>query len=577
VHFSLVAAYFDEIEKRSSRLDITKALADLFAKATAQELRIIVDLSLGQLSPVYVGTVFNIAEKNMVAIIADFLGVADASIKQQMREHGDLGSVIAQYTWKQSQELSVVGVHDSLIALEKISGTGSQEKKAEHVIALLKECDPVAAKYIVRIIIGKLRLGFSDMTVIDALSWMESGDKSHHGLIESGYNICADLGLIAYDIKKNGMQSLSKITIHIGIPIRPAAAERLPTATAIIEKIGPCVAQSKLDGFRLQIHLDNTKKKQEIHFFSRHLQDMSNMFPELHDSFSKLPVETLICEGEAIGYNNQTGDFLPFQETAKRRRKHDVEATAAAFPLRIFLFDILYLNGHDLMGFGHEERRAVLAKVVRLANNDLVSLVEEKKMETAEQLEDYFEAEIAAGLEGLVVKKPNAVYQPGKRNFNWIKLKRTEQGHLEDTIDTVILGYYHGAGKRSTFGIGAFLVGVYNKQKDCFQTIAKVGTGLKDTEWKQLKKKCDDLAVDKKPSNVECARELTPDVWIFPELVCAVFADEITISPLHTANKTEKHSGFALRFPRFLGYREDKKAYEATAVSEIKRLYEDQY
>src|SRR5207302_8167226 len=140
------------------------------------------------------------------------------------------------------------------------------------------------------------------------------------------------------------------------------------------------------------------------------------------------------------------------------------------------------------------------------------------EIHSAQQLEDYFLECVESGLEGLVVKRPDATYQPGKRNFNWIKLKRQEEGHLEDTLDCVILGYYAGNGKRAHFGIGAFLVGVYNKKEDIFQTVAKIGTGLTDVEWKALKKKCDTLATEEKPKNIECAKELTPDVWVTPEI-----------------------------------------------------------
>ncbi len=170
----------------------------------------------------------------------------------------------------------------------------------------------------------------------------------------------------------------------------------------------------------------------------------------------------------------------------------------------------------------------------------------------------------------------DSIYQPGKRNFNWIKLKRHTTGHLEDTIDTVVLGYYVGKGRRAGFGIGAFLVGVYDKKQDLFKTIAKIGTGLKDADWGILKEKCDKIKTDHKPANVDCAKELFPDVWILPEIVVAIKADEITLSPLHTAVKTETHPGMALRFPRFVGYREDKSEIDATTVNEIKSMYESQ-
>jgi len=241
------------------------------------------------------------------------------------------------------------------------------------------------------------------------------------------------------------------------------------------------------------------------------------------------------------------------------------------------LFDLLYVDGQEYLTKTHAQRRKKLLSLFKNAPADTVQVIQEKKIKTAQELEDYFNQNIAAGLEGLVVKREDSVYQPGKRNFNWIKLKRQEEGHLEDTIDCVILGYYAGKGKRAAFGIGAFLVRVYNKKLDQFQTIAKIGTGLSDAEWKKLKKECDRIEVRNRPVNVVCPKELYPDVWTAPELVCIIRADEITLSPLHTAGKTEKDLGFALRFPRFMGARPDKSPEQATAVKEIKGLYKDQF
>jgi DNA ligase-1 len=303
---------------------------------------------------------------------------------------------------------------------------------------------------------------------------------------------------------------------------------------------------------------------------------MSAMFPDLTAAFEKLDVKSIICEGEAIVYDPNTGSFSKFQETVKRKRKHDIEEAIKDFPLQVFIFDIMYLNGKEVMAHTHEERRKLLRQVFDL-NNPLIRIIEEKKVNTAKELEDYFNDNIASGLEGLVVKRSDAVYQPGKRNFNWIKLKRQEEGHLEDTIDCVILGYYSGEGKRVHFGVGAFLVGVYHKTQDRFETIAKIGTGLKDEDWKELKHKCDAIKVKEQPKNVICVKELYPDVWVDPQIVCRIRADEITVSPLHSAARTESRQGFALRFPRFMGYRIDKGATEATTIAEIEHLYKDQF
>ena len=619
--FIEVANAFAHIETIQSRLAITKELAQVLKKATHQEAQELCYLSLGILNPPYIGTQFAIAQKTMTKIVAEVLSMSESEVTKLVQKTGDLGSVLAQYEWKAKESVTVHQLYQKLSDLEQISGAGSQEKKSSALQELLLTVDPVSAKYIVRIVLGTLRLGFSDMTVIDALSWMETGDKSLHAEIEHAYNVCADIGLLAFTLKKEGIEAIKKMDIHVGIPLRPAAAERLPDAEAIIEKLGPCVAEPKLDGFRLQVHIDKTGKHPKTTFFSRNLLDMSAMFPEFLKACAELPVKSLIVDGEAIVYDPNTGTFLPFQETVKRRRKHGIDELSSELPLQLNIFDIMYLDGKSLLHTSQKERRVLLQKVfaeyvverhpggqkkhkdgspVQLSMFEAVSehgkvstqkahhtelekvvenysiqtlqVIQEIPITTAKQLEDYFVQEIDAGLEGLVVKKPTSYYQAGKRNFNWIKLKYHAAQKLEDTLDVVVLGYYAGRGKRAYFGIGAFLVGIYNPHADVYETVAKVGTGLSDAEWSELKKKCDALAVKHKPVNVTCAPELTPTVWVNPEIVCEVLADEITVSPVHTAGKTKHTLGLALRFPRFVKYRPDKSPEQTTSAQELKSL-----
>lgn len=575
--FSLVAHYFDKIEHAQKRLEMTSLLAELLQQANAQESALICYLSLGLLHPPYIGTQFNIARKLMQDILVEFLDLDAQQVKDAVIQLGDEGSVVAQQTWVQQGDLTLQQVYDKLSEFEKVSGTGSQEKKAKLLQQLLRALCPQEAKYVVRIVLGRLRLGFSDMTILDALSWMQTGDKSLRKDLERAYNVSADIGLIARRLKDGGMDAINNTHITVGIPIRPAAAERMKTAQDIIDKLGHCVAQPKLDGFRLQIHVDNSNGKHKVRFFSRNLQDMSHMFPDVKKLCDNLNISSLVCEGEAICYDVNTGNYLPFQETIKRKRKHDVEQAAQDMPLKVVLFDVLYLNGQELLTATHKERRQALLDLIRDQSDEHIHVIEERKINTVQELSDYFIANIAAGLEGLVVKRENARYQPGKRNFNWIKLKRQEEGHLDDTIDCVILGYYAGRGKRAKFGIGALLVGLYNKQHDRFETVAKIGTGLKDNEWIAIKKQCDDISISEQPHNVISAKELHPDVWVLPEIICIIRADEITMSPMHSAGKTKEKLGYALRFPRFMGSRNDKSATDATTVDEIKKMYQLQF
>ncbi len=577
MNFSELAQIFSEIEPISGRLQMTKILSELFQNLSAEEAKVVAYLLLGELDAQYIGTQFNLAEKQVLKSIARLLDLSDEQATVEFKTKGDLGALVAEYNWSTKADLSILQVYEQLIKIAHLFGVGAQELKQTALYELLLNCDSLSAKYIVRIVVGTMRLGFSDMTIIDALSQMLSGDKSLRVQIEHAYSLSADIGRVVYVAKENGIDGIRHMKITVGIPIRPAAAEREPTASAIIEKIGPCIAQPKLDGFRLQVHVKRTEHGAvDVKFFSRNLLDMSAMFPELTQAFQNLSVQTLICEGEAIVYDEQTDTYASFQETVKRRRKHDVQQTAENLPLRLILFDILYCNGQELLSEGSERRRTTLMSIFKVDRTQVVSTIEERFIKTSQELEAYFVASVSLGFEGLVVKKPNATYQPGKRNFNWIKLKRQE-GQLNDTIDTVILGYYAGQGKRASFGIGAFLIGVFNPQRDHFQTVAKIGTGLKDAQWIELKQKCDAIKVIEKPKNIECVSELTPDVWVAPKIVCEVRADEITRSPVHSANKTSTHLGLALRFPRFVSYREDKSSTQATSSQELKELFDLQY
>lgn len=247
---------------------------------------------------------------------------------------------------------------------------------------------------------------------------------------------------------------------------------------------------------------------------------------------------------------------------------------AEKLPLKAFVFDIMYLNGKSLIDEPLEKRVKYLKEEIK---GDEVLIPEEGEFtNSSEKIQLMFDDAITKGLEGLIVKKPDSKYEAGARNFNWVKLKRHSAGELHDTIDCVILGYIFGRGKRAEFGAGSLLVGIYDKEKDEFVTISKIGTGLSDAEWKEIHKRADKISVDHKPARV--SSDIVPTKWIKPEIVIEVLADEITKSPTHTAGRTDSEPGFALRFPRLVRFRgEDKKPEDATTVKEIAEMYKAQY
>ncbi len=364
---------------------------------------------------------------------------------------------------------------------------------------------------------------------------------------------------------------IAAMDIQVGKPVHSQLAERLPSAEAIIAKMGTVVAQYKYDGLRAQIHKDG----EHVTIFSRNLEDQSHMFPELMEGTRKqIQAESVILDAEALAYNATSEEFLPFQETTRRRRKHGIEALAEQLPLKAFVFDILYKDGVSLLDSPLVERLKILEQTMHPTDETLM-LTASHQIEDAKALILLFDEAISKGLEGLVVKKPESRYEAGARNFNWVKLKRHSAGALGDTIDCVLLGYLFGRGKRAALGAGSLLVGLYDPKQDLFVTVTKIGTGLSDEQWRSIRERTRGLEVDHRPAPVSSLIE--PSVWVEPQLVLEVLADEITRSPIHTAGKVGAEPGYALRFPRLISFREaDKNPEDATTVQELIELYQSQ-
>jgi len=378
--------------------------------------------------------------------------------------------------------------------------------------------------------------------------------------------------LIGKTLWEGGLEAVEKLDVEFGRPIRSQLCERLPDPKSILEKYqGEAHVQYKYDGFRIQIH----KKGKNVRLFSRNLEETTPMFPDITSGVLKqIKADSIILDSEGLAFNPESEEFLPFQETTKRRRKHGIEEAAKATPLKAFVFDIMYINGKSLVDTPLSERLQIMAKAIE---GDEV-LIEQpgEFMNDADKMGLMLQEALTKGLEGLIVKRPDSLYEAGARNFNWIKLKRHSSGELKDTIDCVILGYVYGRGKRSDFGAGALLVGVYDEEKDEFVTVSKIGTGLTDEEFREIHKRADKIKVDHKPARVNAV--LQPSVWIKPEIVIEVLADEITRSPIHTAGKDEAGVGYALRFPRLVKFRDaDKRAEDSTTVSELIKMYKGQY
>jgi DNA ligase-1 len=560
--FSVLAKCFEVLEGTSSRLEMTDILANLFKDCTTEEIDKVVYMLQGTVAPPFRGIEIGMGEKFVQQAVSNASGVPKEEVVNQYKTLGDLGTVASNILPKKEGVLTVSQVYDAFMKIATASGKGTQDVRINALTDLLKNSSPEEAKYLVRIPLGKLRLGVGDATIIDALSVRTVGDKSMREEIERAYNLCCDMGLVAKTLYTD-RNAITNFQIRVGNPIKPALAERLSSAEEIIEKIGECYVEAKYDGFRIQLHKEGNK----IELFSRRIERMTHMFPEIVKAAKEQIKGDAIIEGETISYDESTGEFLPFQFTIRRKRKHGVEEMAEQYPAIYFAFDILY-NGKDLTQKPYLERRSILEQTI--TEGEIIKISEKIRTGDPQELMRFFNENIGRGLEGIVAKDLKAPYIAGARKFAWIKLKRSYKGELADTVDVTIVGYLAGRGSRAKM-VGALLGAVYDEETETFKTVAKIGSGMTEEQMINLKKMLDQIKVEKKPKNVDSL--ITPDVWTQPQYVITVSADEITLSPSHTCGRT-KDLGYALRFPRMVSWiRQDKKPEDSTTVKEIIQMY----
>lgn len=563
MQFIEFAEYLERLEKISSRLSITEVLAELIGKMEPAETSKGIYLVLGQLGPDFANQEFGMAVKMVIRAVAIATGESIEKITKMYKQKGDLGVLLEDLSVKNEKvsKHSLTEIYEYLLAIAKDGGLGSQERKVDKLSKILLEVSATERKYISRMVVGRLRLGFSAKTVFDSLSLIESGNKMLRKELDSVFQIYPDPGLITSVVKEKGMKGLKEIKVKVGVPVVPALCQRLNEYGEIVEKMKDVAVERKFDGTRLQIHFNRLKN--EVKTYTRNLEENSWMFPELLEMGKWIKADEVIMDCEAAGYERKTGKVLPFQVTMTRKRKHNITDAAESVPMRFFLFDILSKNGESLIDKPYFERREILAGVVK--SNETIVVDEFVRTSDSDEVKKLHEKYLSEGFEGAVLKVWDGKYLPGRQGWNWVKIKEVEgtSGKLSDTLDLVVLGYYYGRGKRVGFGIGAFLVGL--KKGESWVSLAKIGTGLTDDEFRSLKKSLDGIELKDKPSNFMVEGTLLADVWVEPKVVVEVAADEITKSSVHAA-------GIALRFPRLIRFREDKSAVQATTWKEVEQI-----
>jgi DNA ligase-1 len=578
--YQTIADSYEKIEATTKRLEMTDHLVELLKKTPKEVIARVVYLTQGKLYPDFVGLEMGVAEKLAIKALIRASGGSEGNIQAELQKSGDIGETAEKQLSKRKQstffsiKLTVERVYETLDKLAKTSGSGAVDTKMALLSSLLTDASPKEAKWLIRTVTGNLRLGIADMTVLDALAIAYGGGKEARQRIERAYNISSDLGRVANVVASSGIEGIEKFQVMVFEPIRPMLAERLGVPEEILDKFGgKCVVEYKYDGERVQAH----KSGDKVVLYSRRLENISSQYPDVVSLIKEqITAREAIFEAETVAMDLETGDMRPFQELMHRRRKYGVEEAISQYPISLFSFDLLFVDGEDLTQQPLPQRRKRLMEIIK--PNLRLNLATQETVSTPKALEDFFEEAIEEGCEGIMCKSiaKDSVYQAGNRGWLWIKFKRDYRSEMTDTVDLVVVGAFHGRGKRvGTYG--ALLLATYNPDEDTFETVTKCGTGFKDEDLAKLYEMLHKHVVPRRNSRVKSTLEA--DVWFEPSVVLEILGAEVTLSPIHMAamDSVRKGSGMAIRFPRFTGkYRDDKSPQDATTSKEIVEMYNAQ-
>ncbi len=560
--YSTLAETYSELERVPSKLKKTEIIANLFRGTPANLLEAVTLLIQGRVFPSWSEKEIGVAEQLMLKAVAKATGVSSEDVVKDYKKSGDLGLTVETLVGKKRQrtlgaeQLTVKKVFENLQAIAGHSGSGSQDRKLDLIAELLSQAKPIEAKYIVRTVLEQLRVGVAEGLVRDAVA---SAYKVSVDDVENAWNLLPDFGEVAKVAKEDGEKGLKKFKLRLGTPFIVQLAEKSPSLKEAIEYYKKVLLEYKYDGMRTLIH----KKGSRIWLFTRNLENITAAFPDIVQLAKKqIKSDDCVLDGETIGLDKKTGKPVPFQQLSTRiKRKYDIEKASEEIPVDVNLFDIVYIDGKNLMDFPLEERKKYLAKSIRevtgkfhvakgLVTNDL------------KEADAFYKEALKAGEEGVIVKDLDALYVPGRRVAGgWLKVKP-----VMENLDVVIVGGTWGTGKRAGT-IGSLHLAIRDETSGKFLECGMMGTGLKEKASAQAgSATLTEMTKLLKPLVEHEAGSL---VKFKPKIVIEVAYEEIQKSPTY-------NSSYALRFPRFIRLRPDKGASEADTIERVKTLYTQQ-
>ncbi|EGO57534.1 hypothetical protein NEUTE1DRAFT_41251 [Neurospora tetrasperma FGSC 2508] len=643
VPYAALCTTFSLIEQTRKRLLIME-YCSLFLRQvlrlTPDDLLPTVLLMINKLAPDYAGIELGIGESLIMKAIGETTGRSIAVVKNDQKEIGDLGLVAVKSRSKQPtmfkpKPLTIRGVHKGLMDIATtMTGTGAQQKKVDGIKKLLSAADanstgkvditkekggPSEAKFIVRFLEGKLRLGLAEKSVIVSLAQAmiahefaqkgkipsESDFSKAESILKTVYSELPSYDVIIPAMLQHGIMNLREhCKLRPGVPLKPMLANPTKAITEVLDRFEgqTFTCEYKYDGERAQIHYvakDAPKSEGDLSqvaskdtgkgvaaIFSRNSEDLSQKYP---DVLAKLPTwvkegtKSFVLDCESVAWDTVDHKLLPFQQLMTRKKK-DVKLEDVKVKVCVFAFDLLYLNGQAVVEKSLRERRELLREAFKPVEGEFAFATSMDGQEL-DEIQTFLDESVKAGCEGLMVKMLDGAesgYEPSKRSRNWLKIKKDYLAGIGDSLDLVVLGAYHGKGKRTSV-FGAFLLACYNPSTDTYETVCNIGTGFSDEVLQELHSSLSPIIIDRpKPFYAHSSGgQHQPDVWFEPKYVWEVKTADLTLSPRYKAGMKEGvdpsgEKGISLRFPRFIKVRDDKKPDEATTSRMVAEMYRKQ-
>ncbi len=560
MEYSKLAERYEKLESVPSKLAKTDIIAEFLRQVPSRELPEIVSLLQGRVFPTSSEYELGVATQMMIKAISKASGFSIGKVEDVFKRTGDLGLATEQCIRSKKQasllkrKLTVEHVFENLRKLPATTGSGSQDKKLNLIAELIISAQPQEARYVVRTVLGELRVGAAEGIIRDAIvnaflvdekSSKEDKEKATEA-VECAWSLTNDYGEVAQLAKERGIKGLQKVGIQLGRPLQVMLGLAADKIEDVVKDFGEVIAEYKYDGMRVIIE----KKGSHFWLFTRRQEDVTKQFPDIVELAKKcLSAEECVVEGEALGTDTKTGYTLPFQSLSQRiQRKYDIDKMVKEIPVQVNLFDILYVNGKPLFGETLTERRKELAKILKPIKGKF-QLAKSITTSDVKKLEEFYDDAISDKQEGLMLKVPNTKYVFGRHVGTMYKIKPTMEN-----LDLVVIGATWGEGTRARW-LTSYMLACRDEGTGKLLECGMISTGLTEEEYKQTTQMLMPLII----------REGGRTVWVKPKIIMEVGYQEIQKSPNYS-------SGFALRFPRFIRFRQMDKT-EPDTLDRIKSLY----